>query len=94
MSAPGHCRHCEEGCTGDTPILGWPDDEPHTDDNGATWPGGDCPACDEAERIADWLEQREKENGYIDTDGYLSYRVVTGDAYAKEIREMNRGGRR
>ena len=60
MSAPGHCRHCEEGCTGDTPILGWPDDEPHTDDNGATWPGGDCPACDEAECIAakciEWAE--------------------------------------
>ena len=57
MSAPGHCRHCEEGCTGDTPILGWPDDEPHTDDNGATWPGGDCPACDEAERIAQLCDE-------------------------------------
>jgi len=57
MSAPGHCRHCEEGCTGDTPILGWPDDEPHTDDNGATWPGGDCPACDEAERIAKTIKR-------------------------------------
>lgn len=57
MSAPGHCRHCEEGCTGDTPILGWPDDEPHTDDNGATWPGGDCPACDEAEHIAQLLDE-------------------------------------
>lgn len=62
MSAPGHCRHCEEGCTGDTPILGWPDDEPHTDDNGATWPGGDCPACDEAERtLADYFEARRAE---------------------------------
>lgn len=57
MSAPGHCRHCEEGCTGDTPILGWPDDEPHTDDNGATWPGGGCFACDEAERIAQLCDE-------------------------------------
>ena len=97
MSAPGHCRHCHHLCPGgDEEYVGngaYVREHCSVDDE-AQWSDGHCPACDEASRIADWLEQREKENGYIDTDGYLSYRVVTGDAYAKEIREMNRGGRR
>ena len=89
MSAPGCCRHCADMCAARLGAVNAVHLGRHSQ-----WGEEACPACDEAERIADWLEQREKENGYIDTDGDLSYRVVTGDAYAKEIREMNRGGRR
>ena len=57
MSAPGagHCRHCEADCNGGTPIPAWPDPAHHADDDGATWPGGHCPACGEATRVADML---------------------------------------
>ncbi len=48
MSAPGHCRHCRDGCT-----LGDTCEFRHVNENWtAAWDDECCPACDEAERIA------------------------------------------
>jgi len=52
MSAPKHCRHCEDSCPGGIPVPCWPYPESHMNDAGAEWPEGCCPACAEAERIA------------------------------------------
>ena len=55
MSSPEHCRHCEDGCRGGTPIPAWPTPQPHINDDGAEWPNDCCPACAEAELIAAYL---------------------------------------
>lgn len=63
MSAPGHCRHCGT-CAG--PL--------HHSGKGAMWLDGDCPACDEAERIAAWADEQaqrvlsERSHYYDDRD--------------------------
>lgn len=56
MSAPGHCRHCRDGCT-----LGDTCEFRHVNENWtAAWDDECCPACDEAEHIAakciEWAE--------------------------------------
>ena len=56
MSAPGHCRHCRDGCT-----LGDTCEFRHVNENWtAAWDDERCPACDEAEHIAakciEWAE--------------------------------------
>jgi len=53
MSAPGHCTHCWAG--GDGCHIG-------SRDHGSAhsnWNDGHCPACDEAERIADWIDTHD-----------------------------------
>lgn len=45
----GHCRHCEGGCTGAEGGLS------HRDGIGGTWRWR-CPACAEAERIAEAID--------------------------------------
>ena len=64
MSAPGHCRHCAVECI-------WIDESEwaekgkelaHEDASaykgeGAIWDDGHCPACDEAERIAQLCDE-------------------------------------
>lgn len=53
MSAPGHCRHCRDGCT-----LGDTCEFCHVNENWtAAWDDECCPACDEAERIAQLLDE-------------------------------------
>ena len=55
MSAPGHCRHCRDGCT-----LGDTCEFRHVNENWtAAWDDECCPACDEAERIADWIDTHD-----------------------------------
>lgn len=56
MSAPGHCRHCRDGCT-----LGDTCEFCHVNENWtAAWDDECCPVCDEAEAIAakciEWAE--------------------------------------
>ena len=46
-----HCRHCEDGCRGGTPIPAWPTPQPHINDDGAEWPEKCCPACAVADLI-------------------------------------------
>ncbi len=84
MSAPGHCHHCEEDCSGGKPIPAWVHLSLHTNELGAMWHGGGCPACDEAERIAAALDSRNE--SYIDTDGYRSIRVYSPQEYAAILR--------
>lgn len=51
MSAPGHCTHCWAG--GDGCHIG-------SRDHGSAhsnWNDGHCPACDEAERIAQMCDE-------------------------------------
>lgn len=56
MSAPDHCRHCA-GAPGKSFIAcGGP---MHANARGALWLDGDCPACAEAERIADWIDTHD-----------------------------------
>ena len=44
MSAPGHCRHCRDGCT-----LGDTCEFCHVNENWtAAWDDECCPVCDEA----------------------------------------------
>lgn len=53
MSAPGHCTHCWAG--GDGCHIG-------SRDHGSAhsnWNDVHCPACDEAERIADWIDTHD-----------------------------------
>lgn len=53
MSAPGHCTHCWAG--GDGCHIG-------SRDHGSAhsnWNDGHCPACAEAERIADWIDTHD-----------------------------------
>lgn len=53
MSAPGHCRHCRDGCT-----LGDTCEFRHVNENWtAAWDDECCPACDEAELIAETLKR-------------------------------------
>ncbi len=53
MSAPGHCRHCRDGCT-----LGDTCEFCHVNENWtAAWDDECCPVCDEAERIAQLLDE-------------------------------------
>ena len=51
MSAPGHCRHCADGCQYYSHVDCSPYRQQH---HGvyAKWHNRHCPACDEAERIA------------------------------------------
>ena len=50
-----HCRHCRPRCHGDgTVMFGTP--RKHYDVNYSAWSGGNCPACAEAERIAEAVE--------------------------------------
>ena len=54
MSAPDHCRHCA-GAPGKSFIAcGGP---MHANARGALWLDGDCPACDQAERIAQLCDE-------------------------------------
>lgn len=50
MSAPGHCRHCEHSCRGAANGMS------HRDGIGGTWRWR-CPACAEAERIANAIAE-------------------------------------
>ncbi len=53
MSAPGHCRHCRDGCT-----LGDTCEFCHVNENWtAAWDDECCPVCDEAERIAQLCDE-------------------------------------
>lgn len=53
MSAPGHCRHCRDGCT-----LGDTCEFRHVNENWtAAWDDECCPACDEAEHIAQLCDE-------------------------------------
>ena len=60
MSAPGHCRHCHHLCPGgDEEYVGngaYVREHCSVDDE-AQWSDGHCPACDEAERIAQLLDE-------------------------------------
>ena len=52
----GHCRHCGTGCTGGTDLGDGPN--LHTDMAFAFWRDGRCPACAEAERIAEAIDAK------------------------------------
>jgi len=60
MSAPGHCRHCHHLCPGgDEEYVGngaYVREHCSVDDE-AQWSDGHCPACDEAERIAQLCDE-------------------------------------
>ena len=56
MSAPGHCRHCADGCQYYSHVDCSPYRQQH---HGvyAKWHNRHCPACDEAERIAQLCDE-------------------------------------
>ena len=74
----GHCRHCDTACRYE-PELG------HFDINGSTWQNSKCPACAEAERIAEWLRHQRGIEVYVDTDGQRSMRVQSPATFADAI---------
>ena len=67
----GHCRHCSGECTTEDPD-GWGALDMHTNGwhgQGADWRTGDCPACEESERIAAAID-KECADAYSPGDGY------------------------
>ncbi len=61
MSAPGHCRHCRDGCT-----LGDTCEFCHVNENWtAAWDDECCPVCDEAERIAQLCDEEAAKEGFL-----------------------------
>ena len=54
MSAPGCCRHCADMCAARLGAVNAVHLGRHSQ-----WGEEACPACDEAERIADWIDTHD-----------------------------------
>ena len=81
----GHCRHCEDACSGGLLIPAWPHPEPHMNDDGAEWPEGHCPACAAAERIAKAIDAEAQRTAEAKSDSAWLYGRVDGLDYALAI---------
>ena len=70
----GHCRHCDPRCEGGEEVyIGNGVREMDHGTERAYWSAGDCPACAEAERIADLIDAELRP---LSEDGVIGWKRI------------------